>query len=106
MKKMIMILCLLSAGNRFASAQDTARADASLSTATVYFGYGAELTHNSTLKLSKRTTQIIISQLSNSIDINTLQISVPENVAPVSYTHLDVYKRQILTCAAAMVKNL
>lgn len=79
-----MILCLLSAGDRIASAQDTARADASLSTATVYFGYGAELTHNSTLKLSKRTTQIIISQLSNSIDINTLQISVPENVALLS----------------------
>ena len=67
-----------------ASAQDTARSAASLTSATVYFGYGAELTHQSTVTVNKKTRQIIISQLATNIDINSLQISVPENVALLS----------------------
>lgn len=65
-------------------AQDTAKADANVTSATVYFGYGAELTHSTTLRVSNTTKQIIISQLSTAIDINSLQISVPENVALLS----------------------
>ncbi len=71
-------------------AQNTAKADASITAATVFFGYGAELTHNAKLNVSPATKQLVISQLSTAIDINSLQISVPENVALLSQRFLVV----------------
>ena len=52
--------------------------------ATVYFGYGAELNHHSKIKVDASTRIIVINQLSTAIDINSLQISVPEDVALLS----------------------
>lgn len=66
------------------SSADTARTDAVIKNATVYFGYGAEITHESKLKVDAGTRVIVINNLSTMIDINTLQISVPENVALLS----------------------
>src|SRR5687767_2651818 len=57
---------------------DTVRADAVITHATVYFGYGAELTHDARVKISGTTRFIVISQLSTAVDINSLQISCPE----------------------------
>jgi hypothetical protein len=68
-------------------AQDTIKTDATLSNATVYFGYGAELTHQAKLRASASTRFIIINQLSTSIDVNSLQISVPEDVALLSHRY-------------------
>ncbi len=65
-------------------AQDTAKADASITNATVYFGYGAELTHEAKAKISATTKFIVISQLSTQIDVNSLQVSCPEDVALLS----------------------
>ncbi|HRF24300.1 MAG TPA: DUF4140 domain-containing protein, partial [Chitinophagaceae bacterium] len=66
------------------SSADTARTDAVIKNATVYFGYGAEITHESKLKVDAGTRVIVINNMSTMIDINTLQISVPENVALLS----------------------
>ncbi|MBI5371722.1 MAG: DUF4139 domain-containing protein [Sphingobacteriales bacterium] len=63
---------------------DTVRADAGMNNATVYFGYGAELTHETKLRVDANTKTIVISQLSTSVDINSLQVSVPEDVALLS----------------------
>jgi uncharacterized protein (TIGR02231 family) len=84
MKKIISFTAILFAAIITGKAQDTSRADASLSAATVFFGNGAELTHNAKVMVNANTKQIIISQLSTSIDINSLQINVPENVALLS----------------------
>jgi len=84
MKKIISLTAILFAVVITGKAQDTSRADASLSAATVFFGNGAELTHNAKVMVTANTKQIIISQLSTSIDINSLQINVPENVALLS----------------------
>ena len=81
----LMIYCALS------EAQDTARTDATITTATVYFGYGAELTHESKVKVDAGTKIIVISQLSTSIDINSLQISVPEDMALLSQRYTVFY---------------
>lgn len=64
---------------------DTSRADATITNATVYFGYGAELTHNSKVKVDADTRIIIINQLSTQVDVNSLQISCPEDVALLSH---------------------
>lgn len=84
MKKIISLTAILFAVVITGKAQDTSRADASLSAATVFFGNGAELTHNAKVMVTANTKQIIISQLSTSIDINSLQINVPENIALLS----------------------
>ena len=64
--------------------QDTARADAALSAATVYFGAGAELTHNAKVTAGIETKIIVINKLSTNIDINSLQINLPEQAALLS----------------------
>lgn len=64
--------------------QDTVKADATLTAATVYFGYGAELTHTTSINFSTGTKQIVINHLSTAIDLKSLQINVPENIALLS----------------------
>lgn len=66
---------------------DTVRANATIPSATVYFGYGAELTHQSKVSISAETKTIVINHLSTSVDINSLQISVPEDVALLSHKY-------------------
>lgn len=70
---------------------DTSRTDAVIKEATVYFGYGAELTHGSKIKVDAGTKVIVINNLSTTIDINTLQISVPEDVALLSQRYSVFY---------------
>jgi uncharacterized protein (TIGR02231 family) len=88
MKRFISALGILLSTSLTLLAQDSARVDATLSAATVYFGYGAELTHIANVKVNASTKQIVINQLSTTIDINSLQISVPENVALLSQRFL------------------
>ena len=84
MKKIITIAAAILLFITTTNSQDTTKTDALLSAATVYLGYGAELTHNAKAAVTTTTKQIVISQLSLAIDINSLQISVPENVALLS----------------------
>lgn len=84
MKKVMIITSLMLLSFTAIFSQDSSKADAVLTAATVYFGYGAELTHNATINISTGTKQIIINQLSTAIDINSLQINVTENVALLS----------------------
>lgn len=72
-------------------ASDTARTDATITNATVYFGYGAELTHESKVKVDASTKIIVINHLSTNIDVNSLQISVPEDVALLSQRYSVFY---------------
>lgn len=70
---------------------DTVRAEATMNNATVYFGYGVELTHETRLKVDPGTKTIVINQLSTSADINSLQVSVPEDVALLSQRYSVFY---------------
>ncbi len=88
----IVLSCAHSfAQNNPAEKPDTVRADATISNATVYFGYGAEMTHASKVTVGTNTRIIVISQLSTSIDANSLQISVPEDVALMSQRYAVFY---------------
>jgi|CXWL01.1.fsa_nt_gi uncharacterized protein (TIGR02231 family) len=87
----IVLSCVLSKAQSLPRENgDTARVDATINNATVYFGYGAELTHQSKVKVDAGTKIIVISQLSTTVDINSLQISVPEDVALLSQ-HYSVF---------------
>jgi uncharacterized protein (TIGR02231 family) len=90
MKKIFLLTGVVSLCTLM-KAQDTARVDATINNATVYFGYGAELTHQSKVKVDATTKIIVISQLSTTVDINSLQISVPEDVALLSQRYAVYY---------------
>lgn len=56
-----------------------------LTHANVYYGFGAELTHTAKVALQNGTQEITIDNISNVLDPNTIQVSVPENVVLLSY---------------------
>ncbi len=63
---------------------DTASANSILKEGTVYYGYGAELTHDASLNVTKDTRFIIIDKISTQLDLNSLQISCPESISLLS----------------------
>jgi uncharacterized protein (TIGR02231 family) len=87
MNKLILTAVLLYTGSLFAQKKDTVYANANLTNATVYFGYGADLKHDSKANLNAGMQQLIINNVSLYPDMNTLQISCPENVTILSYKH-------------------
>jgi len=105
MKKLLPLALILLSATNLLSAQDTTKADATLTAATVYFGYGAELTHNAKVNVNTATKQIVISQLSTNIDLNSLQISVPENVALLSH-QFSVFTPVVPVVINPMIKKL
>ena len=84
MIKYIFICTLLLFTSTANAQQDTVKTNAIIKEATVYFGYGAELTHAGKVNVSKNTKFIIIDKLSSQIDLNSLQISCPETVSLLS----------------------
>jgi uncharacterized protein (TIGR02231 family) len=93
MKKYFLLagIILSAAINKNFAQTDTTRTDANMNDATVYFGYGAELTHESKVKVDGNTKIIVINNLSTNIDINSLQVSVPEDVALLSQRYSVYY---------------
>ncbi len=80
MKYVIPFLLLFVSGAAFAQ-KDSVKAVADIKEATVYYGYGAELTHAAKVSVSKNTKYIIIDNLSTQPDQNSLQVSLPESVS-------------------------
>jgi hypothetical protein len=56
-----------------------------LTNANVYYGYGAELSHKAKVSLQNGSNEVVIENIANVIDPNTIQISVPENTVLLSY---------------------
>lgn len=86
----IFLTSILGIASLCTYAQDTVRMDAALQSATVYFGYGAELTHEGKTRVSTSTKYVVINKLSTNLDVNSLQISCPESVALLSHRY-EVY---------------
>ncbi len=87
----LVFFCTITKAQSTAAVADTVKVDATITSATVYFGYGAELTHDTKAKVDANTRIIVINQLSTKIDINSLQISVPEDVALLSQRYSVYY---------------
>jgi len=87
MKKLLLTAALLYTGSLMAQKKDTVYANANLTNATVYFGYGADLKHDSKANLIAGMQQLIINNVSLYPDMNTIQISCPESVTILSYVH-------------------
>jgi len=87
MKKIQLVFAILVSTTCFAQKKDTIYANANLVKATVYYGYGADLIHNAKPNLVKGLQEVIINNVAFTPDINTLQISCPENITILSYKH-------------------
>jgi uncharacterized protein (TIGR02231 family) len=96
MKKIMLSMAIIYASFTSAQKKDTVYANANLTNATVYFGYGADLKHSSKTNLLAGMQQLIISNVSLYPDMNTIQISCPENVTILSYTHRIYSKPPVL----------
>lgn len=66
------------------SAQDTLKVRPALRNATVYFGYGAELTHEGRFTLGSGSRTVMLEGVSTSVDPNSLQVSLPEGITLLS----------------------
>jgi uncharacterized protein (TIGR02231 family) len=109
MKYVLMMAITLSSFITYAQ-QDTAKANATMNDATVYFGYGAELTHKAKVNITKNTKFIVIDKLSTQIDLNSLQISCPENVSLLSqqfsvYYPVAVVKPIVVNALATKIQD-
>lgn len=82
--RILLLFFLISLQSLQLQAADTLRARPVLSNATVYFGYGAELTHEGNVRLEAGTRMLLLEGLSTSVDPNSLQVNLPEGVALLS----------------------
>ena len=80
----IFLLILLGSLIQTPMAQDTLKFRPNLRNATVYFGYGAELTHEGRLSVESGSRTILLEGLSTSVDPNSLQVSLPEGITLLS----------------------
>ena len=78
MRKLLMLPLVVSALFAFAN-NESPRVKADLDAVTVYRS-GAELTHTAKVSLAKGNSELIISNLSNTLEINSVQIKSSDNV--------------------------
>ena len=64
--------------------------DAKLHSATVYFN-SAELSHQATVNLPKGTSEVVIKNISNFVNENSVRISAPKNVTVLSVQYTTNY---------------
>ena len=81
MKQFITYILLFSSA--FVLAQKAQFANAKLDAATVYFN-SAELTHYFSANLNKGTNEIVVKNVANRLNENTLRIVAPKNVTVLS----------------------
>ncbi len=87
MKLLFLAAGILFFTNCFSQKKDTVLTSSTLTRATVYYGYGAELEHNAKATLITGMQQVIISGIALTPDMNTIQIGAPENVIILSSYH-------------------
>lgn len=80
MKKYLILIALISG---FVFAQKPVFTTAKVKSATVYFN-AAELTQTASVTLPNGTSEIVVKNISNSMNENTLQIGVPPTVTVLS----------------------
>ncbi|MBL0014016.1 MAG: DUF4139 domain-containing protein [Flavobacterium sp.] len=88
MKHLILVVFLLFAGNLFA--QKPIFTTAKVKAATVYFN-SVELAQSTTASLPKGTSEIVVKNVADYLNENTLQIGAPSNVTVLSVQFTNNY---------------
>jgi TonB-dependent SusC/RagA subfamily outer membrane receptor len=79
MRKLLLMACLLLSISSSFAGDEPKSAASTLKSVTVYRN-GAEMIHTATANLPKGSSELMIEGISNSIDINSLQINCPSTV--------------------------
>jgi TonB-dependent SusC/RagA subfamily outer membrane receptor len=79
MRKLWLMACLLLSISSSFAGDEPKSASSTLKSVTVYRN-GAEMIHTATANLPKGSSELMIEGISNSIDINSLQINCPSTV--------------------------
>lgn len=83
----LTIALLLLTSTVFAQQKNTNTVTTQITHANVYYGFGAELTHKAKASLVNGQQEVVLNNISTTLDINTLQIGCPENVVLLSYRY-------------------
>jgi len=67
-----------------AQKQDSIFTNASMNKAVVYYNAGADMYHTAKANLNAGIQDIVINNIATELDLNTLQISCPENITILS----------------------
>ncbi len=86
MQQLTFVFLLLSS-SLFAQQKNILQVNTQLTDANVYYGYGAELTHKGKATIGAGQHEIVLNNISTTLDQNTLQIGCPENVVLLSYKY-------------------
>lgn len=78
---------LLFTGSLFAQQKNPIQVNTQLTDANVYYGYGAELTHKAKANIGAGQQEIVLNNISTTLDQKTVQIACPENVVLLSYKY-------------------
>ena len=105
MKKYLFpIACLFWAAPLFAT-DEMPKIKTSLDAVTIY-RTGAEMTHTAKMNLQKGNSEVIITNLSNSIDINSVQIKSGDNVTLMGIEfNTDNLKEETKTLRVQMLED-
>lgn len=104
MKRLIILPAIFVFNFAIASNRDTVSANASLQTATVYYGNGATLNHHCRANLKKGIQFLVINNIAMNPDINTIQIKCPDEVTILSYLH-NVYTKPVLPVTNPLINR-
>lgn len=96
-----MLLCYTA----FASNKDSVFSESSLKSAIVYYGNGASLKHSSRVNLKKGVQYVVINNLAINPDVNSFQISCPDEATIMSYIHR-IYVKPVIKLPNPIILKL
>lgn len=79
MRRLLLSACLLACIHSALATDEVNRVSATVKSVTVYRN-AAEISHTATASVSKGSSELIIEGISNSIDINSLQVNCPGTI--------------------------
>ena len=115
MKKLLLAVSILFATTAFANDERTV-VNAHLQSVTVYRS-GAEMVHTATAMLKEGSNELVIDQLANAIDVNSIQVKVSDGItilgtefgnnhlsSPVNITRVNVLEDSLETLNKSIAK--
>jgi TonB-dependent SusC/RagA subfamily outer membrane receptor len=105
MKKYCLFFFLVTTIIPAFASEDHPKVKAELNAVTVYRA-GAEMTHSAKVNLSKGNTELVIENLSNALEINSVQIKATDNVTVMGVEfNADYLKDEVKTPRVKMLED-
>ncbi len=105
MKKYLMFFVLITAATPSFANEDRPKTKAELNAVTVYRA-GAEMTHSAKTILPKGNSELVIDNLSNALEINSVQIKTGDNVTVMGVEfNADYLKDEVKTPRVKMLED-